>query len=1302
MNGSPGLDGKDPATKHVSVTAVTAGCPFDHAAGGGKGETKAGCPFDRAAGGGKGEKRYSVYKGRRISVVETSTEEKNKATESCPFFAGAASKNSGIMKGRRESVSGVFHFKEDDTIEYSYTKPNLEFPGKINESDLFTDSESSPDGFFTREHGMKIPDYEAAVEGLLGARGRIWYTMARRMAGLMMNNRLVQAIDEMEIIEGDAMGCPDGSLQFASSMLGSLTNGYRAACVRNNISYQPAPALQIPWKRISERMGRKDVYFGVEDAIYNARPLRGKDCVLENLEIQAPIYGTGAESVIMLLFSEANTHLCRMIEPILALCRGDWLAVHICKITQEVKNLSRMMQKAIPDKNAGIYSIDPVDFATAFANATTPLKDGIPAFSGAGVPVFACLDHVIGRKNWNSVMGNDLLFQMEWWPKNWRRFVEYLRQSRIFEKVPEDLQYLWILLKDEYCGERGWLGDHKYRAYQFVELAGALGRSSNKGSSSGEGALKMLEESRQERDPESSDDRGSYKSCRLKGRIKSISFVSEDRLTKLVTIESSKPIYICVGDHVSIVMQNNDDTIWSFSTLHGLSLEMGLSVPTGTLTKEWKERLDFDNLASNVYNVLMCARLIAKSEISDRLTAANLCQVLSPEEPRLYSYATVNPTQDPKDPSVTAFELLVTKTTAGGCSAFLFESVGVQFSFGISTSSKFHIPKDQNRPVVVIAAGSGLGTYLPMLINDNIPNQKYAFLAFRAENTVPYLDIHLRKAVNYGKLNLFVELSREDTTLVSVERELLHTETKKRYIDELLLQEADLLRELAMPVEEGGLGATFYICGNSQFFKTVRRAMDRIDFGMISELRSSARFHLEVQARGDRGGQSNASPVTLAELCFHNKMTDYWTAIHGVVYDFTEYLPWHPGGRKILNYVAGTDCSEYFGIVNHDRDRMIYSQLAAYEVGPYDQTDSSGLDKYLELVTRLENCVNIYKEKEDTFDSFCDSYGKIQSLVESVFGREFLELAVHQAGTQMMGRVLSRIWLVKNGNSRDVAQKLYNIIPGSKERNFNVRYSNMRTGIFEAQGLRSVNPEERIHLRACLINACSRFFLRCKKAIVDVMTVVKDPSNQQESLYERMFFRLVTAFEEFYASLAAPFPLVSVRGWDVLKLEIFSRRTFLLRFKVGTGKSSIPGDFVTLASADPPGTEIEKEYYIDELLDHLEALGKVPVYRTDQLSIIDSWFEQEDFRVVFQRLDTDADGLVGRCDLSRFDPANEKEQKMRAVLESTIADNQKETCTFEEALAAIIGKGDPADQPCSLASQTIEDTMKQADNYGKF
>jgi hypothetical protein len=44
----------------------------------------------------------------------------------------------------------------------------------------------------------------------------------------------------------------------------------------------------------------------------------------------------------------------------------------------------------------------------------------------------------------------------------------------------------------------------------------------------------------------------------------------------------------------------------------------------------------------------------------------------------------------------------------------------------------------------------------------------------------------------------------------------------------------------------------------------------------------------------------------------HNKKEDAWTAINGKVYNFTPYLPYHPGGEKELMRVAGRDGTKLF------------------------------------------------------------------------------------------------------------------------------------------------------------------------------------------------------------------------------------------------------------------------------------------------------------------------------------------------------------------------------------------------------
>jgi cytochrome b involved in lipid metabolism len=54
---------------------------------------------------------------------------------------------------------------------------------------------------------------------------------------------------------------------------------------------------------------------------------------------------------------------------------------------------------------------------------------------------------------------------------------------------------------------------------------------------------------------------------------------------------------------------------------------------------------------------------------------------------------------------------------------------------------------------------------------------------------------------------------------------------------------------------------------------------------------------------------ANAHDVTLAELQSHNTRGDCWLCVHGVVYDVSRFMPYHPGGTKIIEQYAGRDCT---------------------------------------------------------------------------------------------------------------------------------------------------------------------------------------------------------------------------------------------------------------------------------------------------------------------------------------------------------------------------------------------------------
>ncbi|KAJ5241150.1 uncharacterized protein N7469_002741 [Penicillium citrinum] len=70
---------------------------------------------------------------------------------------------------------------------------------------------------------------------------------------------------------------------------------------------------------------------------------------------------------------------------------------------------------------------------------------------------------------------------------------------------------------------------------------------------------------------------------------------------------------------------------------------------------------------------------------------------------------------------------------------------------------------------------------------------------------------------------------------------------------------------------------------------------------------------------------------TLQEIASHKVKNDLWVAIHGNVYNITDYVRDHPGGADVLCDVAGTDATEAYDEVGHSEDAD--EILATYLIG---------------------------------------------------------------------------------------------------------------------------------------------------------------------------------------------------------------------------------------------------------------------------------------------------------------------------------------------------------------------------------
>lgn len=61
-----------------------------------------------------------------------------------------------------------------------------------------------------------------------------------------------------------------------------------------------------------------------------------------------------------------------------------------------------------------------------------------------------------------------------------------------------------------------------------------------------------------------------------------------------------------------------------------------------------------------------------------------------------------------------------------------------------------------------------------------------------------------------------------------------------------------------------------------------------------------------------RKGAPLRQKIPLSELAQHNQVYDGWCALKGKVYNIGPYLPYHPGGERIMHKVLGKDASQLF------------------------------------------------------------------------------------------------------------------------------------------------------------------------------------------------------------------------------------------------------------------------------------------------------------------------------------------------------------------------------------------------------
>eukprot|EP00161_Ancyromonas_sigmoides_P009243 TRINITY_DN2292_c0_g1_i1.p1 TRINITY_DN2292_c0_g1~~TRINITY_DN2292_c0_g1_i1.p1 ORF type:complete len:513 (+),score=203.63 TRINITY_DN2292_c0_g1_i1:222-1760(+) len=164
---------------------------------------------------------------------------------------------------------------------------------------------------------------------------------------------------------------------------------------------------------------------------------------------------------------------------------------------------------------------------------------------------------------------------------------------------------------------------------------------------------------------------------------------------------------------------------------------------------------------------------------------------------------------------------------------------------------------------------------------------------------------------------------------------------------------------------------------------------------------------LPEQQEPAKKASPRSEPVTVAELAKHNTASSPWLAINGKVYDVSEWLTAHPGGKEHLLLMAGRDATEVFESY-HPFGQRAAAVLPKLLVAPLD--DSARV-----LPTYPEDKSGFYKTLRERVGAFIEREGIDSKAMWPGVWRMALVLAtaatcywaMHVAGSPLIVRILA-------------------------------------------------------------------------------------------------------------------------------------------------------------------------------------------------------------------------------------------------------------------------------------------------------
>jgi sulfite reductase (NADPH) flavoprotein alpha-component len=573
---------------------------------------------------------------------------------------------------------------------------------------------------------------------------------------------------------------------------------------------------------------------------------------------------------------------------------------------------------------------------------------------------------------------------------------------------------------EAYAGKRGFLGAHRLKVYGYMEVGFAAGRTGTNSGFSGDAAKRAwdelddtLEATRRERFV----DKPAHFFAGSRASVAPAAANPRAPVNQVTLDVSGQGLRYVAGDRLGILPQSSPELV--DKTLRALQATGAESIVLSSAWREALRAFSLDAPhAIPLRDLLSCAKLrpLARStgkfllqlsrskrlhallearqedqielwDAFELLAAENydvrrfwraapweaesITHLLAPERTRIYSISSA-PLTRPGEPSPPRVDLTIgrlafeTKATVeragiareGTGSGHLVRQPARDAAIPIHVihPSRFHLPDDPVRPIVMFAGGTGVAPFrgfVQQRAADPRSGPNLLFLGARTLTDVPY-EAELRRWVAEGKLDLHAAFSREPRRISCERGELRVVPGAEGYVDNLLQDEATeakIWRCLQEP-SDGGSGGYFYICGQASFAHTVIEGIKALIARRLGgepgqraheaalvfrRMMAHGRFMLDVFttfAPSAAGTVRGFAGHEASEVILHNNdQRGHWIIIRGLVYDMSEFMYLHPGGERLLVTSAGLDGTQSYEKTEHHLNPEIHALLDLYKIG---------------------------------------------------------------------------------------------------------------------------------------------------------------------------------------------------------------------------------------------------------------------------------------------------------------------------------------------------------------------------------